>query len=379
MGNITHGLKIRKICKNNILKEITYGYGEKLIEYICFIIKLNDTPIKETFQEEQNKTNYIVHNFSIYNIINKKEYKIKLDSTNNKLFFYELEVEYCKIPNLHKILIISNILENSIAKNLNIKPYNFTLLGNEEKYFDRMDDISNFISNKKAEFILYNFVKRKIKKVNFEKFRVDAKEFTIGIECEIMLIDNFNIEYYNNIILNNKIDNNLFTVDSTIQRKTSLNNLDNNNILENEKTHVSVESKIEINNIISEKQHIPNDNFIIEEDNLKKDEAVNLIVEETILFNNSPKNNNLKYFLKKPKGKFQKKLKIYEHLDTHYNFLGSNYKKDDNESNFILQKSVILIKGYSLINIEEGQNSNSILSINNLYNNLKIKYFHYIF
>ena len=66
MGNISHGLKIKKISKSNILNEITYGFNEKILEYICFITKINDNPINERFNLIQNKTNYIIKNFSIF-------------------------------------------------------------------------------------------------------------------------------------------------------------------------------------------------------------------------------------------------------------------------------------------------------------------------
>ena len=140
-----------------------------------------------------------------------------------------------------------------------------------------------------------------------------------------------------------------------------------------EELHELIDKKLEL------KENDEN-SFQKEEEIHLKEENANLIEEDILIEKNSSmKNSIFKYSLKKPKAKFLKNLKIYEHLDTHYNFLGPNYKKDINKSYSILQKTVILIKGYSLLNIEEGQNSNSILSISNLYNNLRLKIFNYQF
>ena len=372
MGNISNGLRIKKVGKSNILNEITYGFNEKILEYICFITKINDNPINERFHEIQNKTNYIIKNFSIFNIHSKKEFKINLETTNNKLFFLETEVEYCKIPNIEKVLLISGTVENSIAMSMKIKPNSLILLGNNEKYFDKMEDISHHISQSKADFIFYNFIKKKIKCINFEAFRLNNKnsDFLLGIECEVVSLEEFLKETCS------KTAEELYSEiakESTTEIKQ--------NLLE---TEIIPYDKIETNYVEIEKKIESNENLISysieEEANHLKEENTNFIEQDIILESNSSvKNCIFKYSLRKPKTKFMKNLKIYEHLDTHYNFLGSNYKKDNSESNSDLHKSVILIKGFSLLNIEVGQNSNSILSVNNLYNNLKIKFFNYHF
>ncbi len=377
MGNITNGLKIKKIGKDNVLNGITYGSEEKILEYICYIIRINERPINENYQVIEQRNNYIVHNFSLFNILTKKEYKIKLECTNNKLFFLNLEVELCKIPNLEKVLLISNVIENSIAMSLKIKQDSYILLGNQSKFYDKMEDISEAISEKKANFIFFNYRKKKIKHFNFETFRTKENEFMLGLECELLSIESF-FKHINEKTVQ-KVDEVLLTSSNQhIEEK------ENNNIA-NESGNISIdnmnENKISENtNIITqieEKQTIQ----LINEEDVNDEVQPSQMFEEDLIFENNSTNLNsiFKYSLKKPKAKIMKNLKIYENLDSHFNFLGPNYKKDSSDSTSINQKSVILIKGFSLLNIEEGQISNSILSINNLYNNLKMKFFQYIF
>lgn len=369
MGNITIGLKIKKLGKENVLSGIKYSLNESIIEYICYIIRINDKPINENYQEIEQKNNYIVHNFSLFNILTKKEYKIKLESTNNKLFFYDLEVELCKIPNLEKVLLISNVIENSIAMSLKIKLDSYIILGNPNKFFEKMDDISEAISEKRADFIFFNYRKKKIKHYNFETFRIKENDFMLGIECELISIELFLklVNEHTDQKINEKV-----SISSPIQIETNaiecISNENQNEIKLNEVTS---------NVLITDK----NSSLQINQEENNIDFKQNQMLEEDLIFEDNSTNLNsiFKYSLKKPKAKILKNLKIYENLDSHFNFLGPNYKKDSSESNSINQKSVILIKGFSLLNIEEGQISNSILSINNLYNNLKMKFFQYLF
>jgi hypothetical protein len=377
MGNITNGLKIKKIGKDNVLNGITYGSEEKILEYICYIIRINERPINQNYQVIEQRNNYIVHNFSLFNILTKKEYKIKLESTNNKLFFLNLEVELCTIPNVEKVLLISNVIENSIAMSLKIKQDSYILLGDHYKFFDKMEDISEAILEKKANFIFFNFKKKKIKHYNFETFRIKENEFMLGLECELLSIESFfkqindeTVPIMDQVILtssNHQIEQNDANNFVKESESTSYDNMNENKISENTNIITQIEDKQTIH--------------LIKEEDINNVVKTSQMFEVDLIFENNSTNLNsiFKYSLKKPKVKIMKNLKIYENLDSHFNFLGPNYKKDSSESTSINQKSVILIKGFSLLNIEEGQISNSILSINNLYNNLKMKFFQYIF
>lgn len=405
MGNITNGLKIKRIGKNNLLREITYGFNEKITEFICFIIKINDTPFNENYQAIQAKSNYIVHNFSIFNIVTKKEYKIKLESTNNKIFFLDIDVEFCKIPNLMHVLFVSNIIENSAAQKLKVKPNASLLIGREDCYFQRMEDISASIEQNRSSFIIYNFEKQKAKLLDFEKFRTENEEFKLGIECEIIDLEVFKKEFIDKQLdsvvkneplppyfLNEKISEispgleSSSTGNKSQESPKSQNYLDNkqrgNLLLESELPPVEMIKHGPLySNTESELLHnneIEDSNGMLQEDPIRQEESEKLILDDEANSNEDPKQDLpglFKYSLKKPKARFTKILKIYENLDSHFNFLGANYKKETSEPGAIHPKSVILLKGFSLLNIDDGQNSNSILAINNLYSNLKIKFF----
>jgi hypothetical protein len=384
MGNITNGLKIRKIGEKSLLKEITYGYDERIAEFVCFVIKINDRPFDEKYQEIQAKTNYIVHNFSIFNILTKKEYKIKLESTNNKIFFLDLEVEFAQIPNLERVLLISNVIENSVATSLKLKPNVYILIGREDLYVQEMEQISSSIEEFKAKFIFFNFSKKKSKILDFEALRSKDNEFKLGIECEVLSIENFIRDCFNKINANSLVQTDFLNPgmqepDKEIENSAKDASQDESTsamILESEIQPLEI-IKITSNSqttIRENSQQSPqafHDNINTIEEGYIKEERENLTLEEDILVENTMESLNsiFKYSLKRPKARLKKNLQIYKNLDSHFNLLGTNYKKETSDSVSNNQKSVILIKGFSLLNIDEGQASNSILAITKLYNN----------
>ena len=164
MGNAI-ALKIKNINQNNILKEILFDNDKKILEYVYYITKINK------FYVQNFRKNSSIKEFTISNILTKKEFNIVIERVESGLFFQGLEYIVKEMPLMNKVILITQVVENSPSHFNNIES-NFTLLlGNTNKYFSSISDIEKDILDKKATFIFYNFVKEEVREINFDLYR----------------------------------------------------------------------------------------------------------------------------------------------------------------------------------------------------------------
>jgi hypothetical protein len=187
MGN-AYALKIKKINDNNLLKDVVFGQGGKILEYVHFITKINKYYI------ENFRKNTVINDFTIYNVFTKKENQIFIERVESGYFFEGLEYNLEPIPNIEKFLFISNVIEDGICKKFGVHSNSTILLGNEEKYFNSIKNVEEEVEKLNAKFIFYDYIEEKIIKIDFEDYRnMSNSELRMGFECEERYLNEINL------------------------------------------------------------------------------------------------------------------------------------------------------------------------------------------
>lgn len=186
MGGI-QAFQIKSILKTNILNEINLVNNDKIIDYIFFIVKINKTQVEEkTFQKEQ----FIKH-LTLYNIINKKEYNVMLDTINRNDFLNGLDLSFLVIPQLTSCLKVTSVSKDSVANKEEIEEGDLILgsnLNNKCFFLDGIGSLSMLIQRKQCCLLVYKESKKIVKDVNFEKYRVDDR-LKLGFIAEAMTFE----------------------------------------------------------------------------------------------------------------------------------------------------------------------------------------------
>jgi hypothetical protein len=179
MGN-NYSIKIKNISQKNLLKEIVLKDSLKIKEYIYYITKINK------YFVENFKKNWLIKEFTILNILTRKEYNVVIERVETGYFFEGLEYSLEILPQIEEVLYISNVLVGSISHENNLIPNQTILLGTHDKYFSNLSQIEEEIKQKNANFIFFDFKKEEIIRVNYEQFRnKETGELRLGFECEV--------------------------------------------------------------------------------------------------------------------------------------------------------------------------------------------------
>jgi hypothetical protein len=181
MGS-SFGIKVLNLTEHHILKGITFN-NRKFVEYIYYITKIN------RFHIENVKKNMIMNEFTITNIITKKDFSIMIERVEIGYFLEGMKYKCEVMPNLEKMIMITNVLEGSLGELVSLVPNETIVVGTEVVFFDSLVDIEKMITEKKADFMFYNLSQEKIFRVDFEGYRKDDGELRLGFECEEMKIE----------------------------------------------------------------------------------------------------------------------------------------------------------------------------------------------
>ncbi len=258
MGN-AQGLKIKDFSKNEILPSIKISNKNlSILPYIHFITKLN------RFQVANFPKNHLIKEFTIKNIITEKENVIHIDRMESGYFLNGLEYSFESFPEKAEFILITNLLENSISKNFfgeKIKENYTILLGDEQKYFESLDEIGDNINKRSFKFVFFNFFENKTFVLDYSKAFTDLDfnncgkndKVTLGIECGLIsrlrllkLLDKKQIE--NKVNKDEIIDRNLndFNSNKDIRKKVEQEkNEENIKNKENEQIYIDNKSEIE--------------------------------------------------------------------------------------------------------------------------------------
>jgi len=178
MGN-SQGLKIKNYDNNEILRDIRLHDNQKIIPYVHFILKLN------RFQVENFPKNHLIKEFTLINIITERQNVIHIDSMESGYFLKDLEYSFENIPEKNEFILITKVLEKSASEDFKIKPNYTILLGDEEKYFDSLDNISSNLKSNKYKFLFYDISENKTFSLDYTNFfqKLPVDKISLGIEC----------------------------------------------------------------------------------------------------------------------------------------------------------------------------------------------------
>jgi hypothetical protein len=395
MGS-SYALKIKEIKDSNILKEIVFNENKRIVEYLYFITKINKYLI------ENFRKNSLIKEFTIKNVLTNKEVNIVIERVESGYFFQGLTYSIDVLPQLEQVLIVSKVLENSLAEKEKLQNDIYIILGNENSYFKSISDIEQEIIKSNAKFICYNIVTENIMFVDFEKYRDELKEnFVLGMECEERNVNTIfqSAEVKKDSSGMKNLDG-LFDIKEDIkpnieifeEREFQLSSMTNKytNTIETE----LIEDKELVYEIDNEKQNNQmieeiEDNEINKEIDLREEDNTNFDCRNSSNSENSTslmetesnttplKQRHFKYNFKNAKIKYNKLLSIYQRLDSNFNLMNINKLNTlkeiipkeaadaDSSQLYIGNKNVILIKGFHLIKTSTSEtNSLKITKLN---------------
>jgi hypothetical protein len=194
MGNAL-ALKIHHIGDTNLLKTILFSDNQPIVPYIHYITKINN------YYPENIRKNLVINQFTIFDILTRKEYVIRIERVESTLFFDRLSFTLDTVPIIQNFLLVTKVFNGSLAELKALKPHINILLGLENEYFTKFEDVEKAIKNKQNKFIFYDFLNEKIDLLDFNTERYGDY---LGFECELR-----RIEEMGSIIKSVKKDNTL--------------------------------------------------------------------------------------------------------------------------------------------------------------------------
>ena len=192
MGN-AYAIKIKKVGSTNLLRDIVFANNLKIVEFLYYITKINKYHVENFIKGS------LVKEFTLLNILNRKEYNVVIERVESGFFFEDLEYSFEVLPSLEKVLFVSNIVENSKAYEKGIRADTMILLGTQEKYFSSFENVEEEIMNKNAKFVFYDFCEDMNVYVNFEEFRDEEQGLKMGFECEEFGVNEIYEKIRNNV------------------------------------------------------------------------------------------------------------------------------------------------------------------------------------
>jgi hypothetical protein len=192
MGNVL-AIKIHHIHDTSILKAILFSEDQKIVPYIHFITKINN------YYPENLRKGLVIHEFTIFNILTRKDYVIRIERVESRLFFDGLVFTLDPIPHIQQFLQVTKVLDGSPAHLKALKPDNSIILGIENQYFSKFEEVDICLNKKEKKFLFYDFLQEK---VNIIDFNFEGYGDYLGFECELK-----SIQEICNIIKNRKYEN----------------------------------------------------------------------------------------------------------------------------------------------------------------------------
>jgi hypothetical protein len=384
MGS-SFGIKVLNVPDTHILKEITFN-NRRFVEYIYYITKINK------FYIENVKRNMIMNEFTILNILTKKEYSVIIERVEIGYFMDGLVYKTEDIPEITKLILISNVIEDSVAMREGIVPGKTLLLGNSDVYFNSLSDIEKYIIDKKAEFVFFNFDEDKVFKVNFENYRNEKGELSLGFECEEIKIEAFNkiIEDKEHKILGGNTglfeftENKIINTDEKLQQKEykEENKVSNNALLQNAELNnntklderrpdeISATDEKQPNKLVSNQKNKPNgdeSNLTLQTDNPFLNTETETITHNNNPFDNDDESYNNNYIITNNHKVEDTKI-VTKNIDTCSQTLEQEHNtiKAPNNNNHTIEYSVT---GYYLTGNETYTTSHTVLKISELDKN----------
>jgi hypothetical protein len=165
--------------------------NKHLLPYLYFITRINKFFV-EDFKQDQT-----VKNFTIYNVITKKEYNIIIEPLQTEKFLKGLVYEASEYPNYYQALVVSDIEKGSLSEKCGIVKREMMLLGTTKKYLFQISEVGNEIQKGNEEFVFYNFKKDYVVVVNFkEKKEKEGNKDKGGLGFELQEVDINNFYKY---------------------------------------------------------------------------------------------------------------------------------------------------------------------------------------
>lgn len=181
-------LKILNIDSNELLKQTVFMDNKHLLPYLYFITRINKFFV-EDFKQDQT-----VKNFTIYNVITKKEYNIIIEPLQTEKFLKGLVYEASEYPNYYQALVVSDIEKGSLSEKCGVVKREMMLLGTTKKYLFQISEVGNEIQKGNEEFVFYNFKKDYVVVVNFKEQKEkegNKDKGGLGFELQEVDINNF--------------------------------------------------------------------------------------------------------------------------------------------------------------------------------------------
>ena len=304
-------LKILNIDSNELLKQTVFMDNKHLLPYLYFITRINKFFV-EDFKQDQT-----VKNFTIYNVITKKEYNIIIEPLQTEKFLKGLVYEASEYPNYYQALVVSDIEKGSLSEKCGIVKREMMLLGTTKKYLFQISEVGNEIQKGNEEFVFYNFKKDYVVVVNFkEKKEKEGNKDKGGLGFELQEVDINNFYKYflyekqeeeegkmdngevNNVNeVNDNSNKEIISEDNKeikdtcqhgeVKKEDENKEIENINDNKEEQQHDVVEKLPQLQDVITENVVTPNDDI--------KDDKVN---EEVINDNDNKEENIIKEEIK---------------------------------------------------------------------------------
>ena len=409
--------------KNNLLSSYNNDINNVFNKRKNGAIEENDIPTTNNNNVEENPLNNdektMKNNQSYTNVISNKD---NSNNTNNNKTFYEKKntmtlnknknrcisvgnPNYQCNPQLNQVNIKRNKIRNDYKKaetykvslHLSGKKPDFNkssyVENNKNKSINvkKKINIKSQTSNKKNKTRNDSPTKsEKIKKEKINHLNSEKKEITKKIELNEDINKTVNLDYGNNKINLEKIDNNNNTIDNNLTPFNSSEIGEKNNEEFNDNKNINKKDTNDFNNSFSENKNIENNKNKIE-NTPKKNENEN----ENKLINNNDNNdknncdnnndnNNLNYYTLNVNPSTEKKLEINKNKNLSNckikNKLVLFTNKNINKNNILIDKdsnskknSVIKNKNVSIKENKNLDQNTNINKSNNIQKNVKIK------
>ena len=229
-------LKILNIDSNELLKQTVFMDNKHLLPYLYFITRINKFFV-EDFKQDQT-----VKNFTIYNVITKKEYNIIIEPLQTEKFLKGLVYEASEYPNYYQALVVSDIEKGSLSEKCGVVKREMMLLGTTKKYLFQISEVGNEIQKGNEEFVFYNFKKDYVVVVNFKEQKEkegNKDKGGLGFELQEVDINNF----YKYFLYEKQEQEEEGKMDNTVNEVNEVNNVNEVNDNNSNKEIISEDNK----------------------------------------------------------------------------------------------------------------------------------------
>lgn len=326
-------LKILNIDSNELLKQTVFMDNKHLLPYLYFITRINKFFV-EDFKQDQT-----VKNFTIYNVITKKEYNIIIEPLQTEKFLKGLVYEASEYPNYYQALVVSDIEKGSLSEKCGVIKREMMLLGTTKKYLFQISEVGNEIQKGNEEFVFYNFKKDYVVVVNFKEQKEkegNKDKGGLGFELQEVDINNFykyflyekqeqeeegKMDNTVNEVNDNNSNKEIISEDNKEVKDTcqheEVKKEDENKEIENISDNKEKQQQHDVMEKLPQLQDIITENAVTQNDVIKDDK-----VNEEVINNNDNKEENI----------IKEEIKETITTNTNNNSLDNNVQVNENET-----------------------------------------------